>query len=154
MSALTDLEQLYRDTVLEHYRHPRNRTPLEAPHARALVHNPVCGDQVRVELRLRDGAIEVAAAITRGCSIAVASGSLMTEWAPGRRAEDVAALRAGLESLVSGREGSAALPEAFRCFERVSALPSRRRCALLPWEALEVALAEGPARAPGAQRIE
>lgn len=144
MPSLSDLDELYRATVLEHYRHPRNRTPLERPDASALVHNPVCGDQVRVEVKLREGRIDGVAAITRGCSIAVASGSVMTEWAPGRTRSDVSELRGRLEALVEGRADAGELPEALRAFERVAGLPSRRRCALLAWEALEQALVPSP----------
>jgi len=148
MSSLSDsgraasgVDELYRATVLEHYRHPRNRKPLADPDGSALVHNPVCGDQVRVEIRRAGGALERVAAITRGCSIAVASGSLMTEWAPGRTPAEVHALRCALGDLVEGRADPESVPEVFRAFVRVAELPSRRRCALLAWEALEAALA-------------
>ena len=140
MPALTDLEALYRETVLAHYRSPRNRVPLHDPHGTALVHNPVCGDQVRVEVRVRAGRIEELAAISRGCSIAVASGSVMTEWARGREPHEVVAMRASLETLVSGADPGPSLPDSLRAFGRVAELPSRRRCALLAWEALETAI--------------
>jgi nitrogen fixation NifU-like protein len=138
------LDALYRETVLEHYRRPRGRQPLAAPERSALVHNPVCGDQVRVEIRLASGALAEVAAIVRGCSIAVASGSLMTEIAPGADAAAVAAQRAALAALVEGREPGPALDPRLQAFARVAELPSRRRCALLPWEALEQALAGLP----------
>jgi len=142
------LEQLYRDAVLEHYRRPRNRTPLAAPDARALVQNPVCGDQVRVELELADGRAQEIAAISRGCSIAVASGSLMTECARGRTEAEIAKWHASLRALVEGEGEVGELPEALRVFERVRDLPSRRRCALLAWEALEAAFEQARAAAP------
>jgi nitrogen fixation NifU-like protein len=137
----SDIEALYRETVLEHYRKPRHRTPLAAPDATALVHNPVCGDQVRVEVRIQDGAIAEIASIARGCSIAVASGSVMTELVLGRPAGAAAELEASLRALVEGRGTPDGLDPRLRAFERVAQIPSRRGCALLAWEALAKALA-------------
>ncbi len=136
-----DLEALYRETVLEHYRRPRHRAPLEAPDATALVHNPVCGDQVRVEVRVRDGRIAEIASIARGCSIAVASGSVMTELVLERGVDAVPPLEAALRALVEGRGSAEGLDARLRAFERVAQLPSRRGCATLAWEALAQALA-------------
>jgi nitrogen fixation NifU-like protein len=136
-----DLEALYRETVLEHYRHPRHRAPLAAPDASALVHNPVCGDQVRVEVAIRDGTIAEIASIARGCSIAVASGSVMTELVLGRPVGAASTLEASLRALVEGHGAREGVDPRLRAFERVAQLPSRRGCALLAWEALAKALA-------------
>ena len=136
-----DLEALYRETVLEHYRHPRHRAPLAAPDATALVHNPVCGDQVRVEVAIRDGKIAEIASIARGCSIAVASGSVMTELVLDRAAAAVPELEAALRTLVEGGGAREGLDARLRAFERVAQLPARRGCATLAWEALAQALA-------------
>jgi len=108
-----ELEALYREVVLEHYRNPRHRSALAHPSADARVTNPICGDQVHVEVELADGRIADVSARARGCSIAVASGSVMTE-------------------LV--------LDPRLRAFGRVAELPSRQRCATLAWEALTEAL--------------
>jgi nitrogen fixation NifU-like protein len=135
-----DIEALYRETVLEHYRRPRHRSPLAAPDASALVHNPVCGDQVRVEIALREGKIAEIASIARGCSIAVASGSVMTELVLERSPDAVPALETALRALVEGRGAVEGLDARLRAFERVAQIPSRRGCATLAWEALAQAL--------------
>ncbi len=135
-----DVEALYRETVLEHYRRPRHRTPLAAPDATALVHNPVCGDQVRVEIALRDRRIAEIASIARGCSIAVASGSVMTELVLDRDPDAVPELESALRALVEGRGAVDGIDARLRAFERVAQIPSRRGCALLAWEALIQAL--------------
>lgn len=143
----TAVEELYREVVLDHYRQPRNREPLQAPDGAALVHNPVCGDQVRVEVGLGEGGrVERISARGRGCSIAVAAGSVMSELVGGLDAQAVAALARRLEALVGGGAPDPDLDPRLRAFERVADLPSRRRCALLAWEALEQAL--GDAGAP------
>ena len=144
--ARAELERLYRETVLAHYRNPRNRSPLAAPQGRALVDNPVCGDQVRVEVKLDDGRIAEVSAVGRGCSIAVASGSVMTELVKGLDRAAAAALGSALDDLVHARPVPDDLVPELRAFARVADLPSRRRCALLAWEALDQALNEAQAR--------
>ncbi len=140
MPELSAIEELYRDVVLDHYRNPRNRTALEAADGSALVHNPLCGDQVQVEVNLEDGRIREVSARTRGCSIAVAAGSVMTELVCDLDAAQADALRASLASVVEGQTAPEDLDRRLRAFARVADLPSRRRCATLPWEALEAAL--------------
>lgn len=134
------IDALYRDVVLDHYRRPRNRKPLAEPSASARVHNPLCGDQVRVEVRLEDGRVVEISVRARGCSITVAAGSVMTELVRGRDQPQVKALAAELERVVRGESASPDLDERLRAFACVAELPARERCALLPWEALEEAL--------------
>jgi len=134
-----DLE-LYREVVLDHYRKPRHREPLPEPDGSALVHNPVCGDQVRVEVCLADHHIAAVSSRTRGCSIAVAAGSVMCELVQGADARQVDALRATLRGIVEGGEAPPGTDFRLQAFAGVAPLRSRRRCALLAWEALDAAL--------------
>ncbi len=134
------IEALYREVVLDHYRHPRHRDPLPDPTGSATVDNPVCGDQVRVQVRTAAKQLEAVAAQTRGCSIAVAAGSVMTEVAPGHTLDRIVELRSAVESLIEGGEPDSSLDRRLRAFAGVARFPARRRCALLPWEALEAAL--------------
>jgi nitrogen fixation NifU-like protein len=139
------IEALYREVVLDHYRKPRNREPLARPDASALVSNPVCGDQVAVEVRLEDGRIREVSSRARGCSIVVAAGSVMTELTQGLDEAAVGRLRARLERLVRGEADPSALrslDRRIRSFARIAEVPARERCALLPWEALAQALSE------------
>lgn len=134
------MESLYREVVLDHYRNPRHRRPLQDPDATATVDNPVCGDQSRVEVRLDAGRVAGVSARTRGCSIAVAAGSVMGELALGRSRAEITELRGVLERLVEGETPAPGLDRRLRAFAGVARFPARRRCALLPWEALEEAL--------------
>jgi len=145
VSALNPVEELYRDVVLDHYRNPRNRAPLAEVHGTAQIDNPLCGDQVLVEVRIADGRIAEASSRARGCSIVVASGSVMTELAAGLEPGEAAALLQALERLVHGQPVPEDLDRRLRAFARVADLPSRRRCATLPWEALHEALREAAA---------
>ncbi len=139
-----ELEALYREVVLEHYRNPRHRAPLAHPTADARVSNPVCGDQVHVEVELAGGRIADVSARTRGCSIAVAAGSVMTELVRGLEPEQTRALADAAAEIVRGAAPSSGVDPRLRAFARLAALPSRQRCALLAWEALAEALARAP----------
>jgi nitrogen fixation NifU-like protein len=134
------VEALYRDVVLDHYRNPRNRRPLERPDGAALVDNPVCGDQVKVEVRLEAERVVEVSARSRGCSIAVAAGSVMTELATGGTLGQAAELSESLRRLVEGETAGEDLDRRLLAFGGVARFPSRRRCALLAWEALEGAI--------------
>ncbi|MCZ6822446.1 MAG: SUF system NifU family Fe-S cluster assembly protein [Deltaproteobacteria bacterium] len=140
LSTADPLDALYRDVVLEHYRKPRNRKPLNHPSASALVQNPLCGDQVRVEIRLERARLSEVSVRARGCSITVAAGSVMTELVRGCDAQEVRGLMTALQQIVYGEPAPSALDERLRAFARVAQLPARERCALLPWEGLVQAL--------------
>ena len=134
------IESLYREVVLDHYRHPRNRHALEDPDGSALVSNPVCGDQVRVDVRREGECVTEVSARTRGCSIAVAAGSVMTEMVVGQELPQIRELAHEIQRLVRGESAGEELDPRLRAFARVAGLPSRQRCAVLPWEALAEAL--------------
>ena len=141
MSEADPIKALYRDVVLDHYHRPRNRAALEHPSSSASAHNPLCGDQVEVEVRLEGERVGEVAARARGCSITVAAGSVMTELVRGRNRMQVKALVAMLRRVVQGEAVAPDLDDRLRAFACVAELPARERCALLPWEALEEALA-------------
>ena len=141
MGSSAALDALYREVVLEHYRNPRNREALSQPTGSARVTNPVCGDQVQVEVEVLDGRIAHVSSRARGCSIAVASGSVMTELVQGATPDAALRESQSLARVVKGEPAPEALDARLRAFGRVATLPSRQRCATLAWEALEEALA-------------
>ena len=134
------LAALYRDVVLEHYRSPRNRAPLAEPDGTGRALNPVCGDEVSVEVSLRAGRIDASSARAQGCSIAVAAASVLTELVSGLAPDEALRLGERLEAVVHGAGPDPELDERLRAFAPVARLPSRRRCAQLAWEALAEAL--------------
>lgn len=140
MDSADAFAALYRDTVLEHGRAPRHAGELPAPAHTASASNALCGDRVEVDVRLDDrGAVAELRHRTQGCLICTASASLMADDAVGRDDAGVAArlsaLRLGLDS--GNGEGLGQLA----ALTGVSAHPTRHRCALLPWEALQAAIA-------------
>ncbi len=86
------MDDFYRDYILDHYRNPRNFGNLENPDVQAEDLNPLCGDQIRIELKLVDGVISDVRFFGKGCAISQASASMLTEHVKGMKLTDVAQL--------------------------------------------------------------
>jgi nitrogen fixation NifU-like protein len=83
----------YGSTVLEHYRRPRNHLPMPEATARADGSNPLCGDRIRMEVRVEDGIVRAAAFTANACAICTAAASLLTSRLAGQSVEAALALR-------------------------------------------------------------
>lgn len=86
------MDDFYRDFILDHYRNPRNFGHLEGPSTCAEDVNPLCGDQIRMELAVHDGIVRDVRFSGKGCAISQASASMLTEEVKGMRVEEVAKL--------------------------------------------------------------
>jgi nitrogen fixation protein NifU and related proteins len=86
------MDDFYRDYILDHYRHPRNFGQLEHPDAEAEDLNPLCGDEIRMQLKVDDGVISDVRFSGKGCAISQASASMLTEAVKGMKLADVATL--------------------------------------------------------------
>jgi nitrogen fixation protein NifU and related proteins len=140
------LDDLYKDIILDHYRRPRNRVRLEAADAEAEGFNPVCGDEIAVQLALAGDRIERVAFTGKGCSISQASASLMTEVLAGKAAADAERVRSEFEAmLVEGAEPAEELGD-LEALQGVAKFHVRVKCALLAWKVLAEALAARGAR--------
>jgi len=117
---------LYSDVLLDHFRHPRNYGSLSAPDISYESFNPLCGDRIRIELKLNDRTVTEARFKGDGCAISTAAASLLTELIRGVSIEQVAAL--------SDDQLIATLQSDIK--------PARRQCALLPLDALRHGLSE------------
>jgi nitrogen fixation NifU-like protein len=115
---------LYSEVLLDHFRHPRNYGNLSAPDIAYEDFNPLCGDRIRIELRLNHTVVEDARFTGDGCAISIAAASLLTELLVGTDITDSDAISA--DRLVSALESDIK--------------PSRLQCALLPLEALRTGL--------------
>lgn len=140
---MVNLDDLYREILLDHYRNPRNRRALEVANASADGSNPLCGDEITLELQLDDdGRIADVAFTGEGCSISQASSSLMTEYVKGRSSEDAgAAIDAFQAMMVEGAEAPEDLGD-IGALAGVRKFPMRVKCASLAWKTLELALAQ------------
>jgi nitrogen fixation NifU-like protein len=135
-------DDLYRELILDHYRNPRNHG--ETPDAPIRVEgvNPVCGDEIHLDLDLEGGALQAISFWGRGCSISQSSASMLTERLKGRPIEEAERVTKKVRAmLVDG-----ALPDAelgdLEALEGVAKLPVRVKCALLCWNVLEQGLRE------------
>ena len=82
-------DDLYRQTILDHYQNPRNFGTLEHPDISAEDSNPLCGDEIRIDLQVKDGVIEDVRFSGKGCSISRAAASMLTEEIRGKTLEEV-----------------------------------------------------------------
>ncbi len=89
---VTDLKSLYRERILDHYRNPRNQGTLEDADISNELDNPVCGDVVRLDVRLSDGRVSEARFSGRGCVLSMASASMLTEEIMGKSVEELGAM--------------------------------------------------------------
>jgi nitrogen fixation NifU-like protein len=139
---MSELEALYQELILDHYRSPRNRAPGLAGEDVHVHHsNPLCGDEMDLRVRVRDGRLDGVAFDGDGCSISQASASAMTEVVLGRPVEDVLALSEGFRRMMHGEEPDDpdGLADAM-AFQGVARFPVRVKCALLGWMALRDAI--------------
>lgn len=136
MSALKDL---YKQVVLEHYRKPRNFGDLpDATHAEG-GHNPSCGDQLELMLKMRGDTIEDAKFTAKGCAISVASASLMTGLIRGKTVPEALALAEQFSQMMQTGEAAPELGES-AALKGVHTLHTRVKCATLGWQTLKVLL--------------
>jgi nitrogen fixation NifU-like protein len=137
-----DLESLYQDIILDHYKHPRGRHLLDDPLGESHQINPTCGDEVTVQVALDDDHRLVVGYEPQGCSISQASASVMTELVRGASPEHAAQVRDEFVALMHrrGQDVDAADEELLGdalAFSGVAKYPARIKCALLPWMALQ-----------------
>jgi nitrogen fixation NifU-like protein len=142
------MESMYREIILDHYKHPQHRGLPAAYDAEVHHVNPTCGDEVTVRVRIAGGAIADLGWEGEGCSISQASTSVMSDLVVGRPIDDALALQQKFLDLMQSR-GEATLSEADAdelddavAFEGVSKYPARVKCALLGWMAMKSAVAE------------
>ena len=163
---MSDLEDLYREIILDHYRSPRNRGELPSPPAHRIEgFNPLCGDEVVVFLQVDDGVVDEIRITGQGCSISQSSASLMSAAVKGKSVTEARDLIRTFKSMMSIHESkldgdsasdseSASLeePDVFSvdrgslgelaALQGVVKFPVRIKCATLSWNALAQGLDE------------
>lgn len=150
-AVAAELRELYREVILDHSRRPRNYGDLEGANRSADGFNPLCGDRLRLHLRVEDGVVRGAAFTGQGCAISTASASLLTEMIRGREEAGALRLVEAFRRLASGEEppgseGGAGEPAEdlgkLGVFAGVRDYPARVKCATLAWHTLRSAIAE------------
>jgi len=117
-------DDLYRDIILDHYRSPRNKGILDPADYSYEDVNPLCGDEIRIDVRVKDDKIDEIAFSGRGCAISQASASILMEMTEGKSLEEVKAITKEdlLEELM------------------VPISPARMKCALLSLKVLKAGI--------------
>ncbi|MDP2483646.1 MAG: SUF system NifU family Fe-S cluster assembly protein [Candidatus Palauibacterales bacterium] len=145
---LSSLQDLYQQVILDHYRRPRNKGPLEGATHSITLNNPLCGDVIDLMLRLDGDRITDIHFEGKGCSISQASASMMGALLSGRTIHDAIGIMDTFTRMLHGDAEAAADTELgdLRALVGVSKFPVRVKCALLAWNCLEEMV--GP-EAPG-----
>ena len=138
------LDQLYQDIILDHYKRPHGRGLREPYEAQAHHVNPTCGDEVTIRVHLSGETIADVSYDGMGCSISQASASVLLDLVQGRTVGEALRRQEAFQALMSGRgqvEPDEELLEDGVAFAGVAKYPARVKCALLPWMAFKDATA-------------
>ena len=151
---MADLAQLYQSVILDHNKNPRNFHQMTDANRSAEGYNPLCGDRLKVWLRLKDDVIEDVSFEGAGCAISKASASLMTSAVKGKRLAEVHEMFDLFHRMVTGKLETAdakALGK-LKVFGGVAQFPTRVKCASLSWHALRSALTGPGSDHPDAEK--
>lgn len=134
---MANLENLYREVIMEHYKNPRNKGLFDDPkyHSKH-IKNPSCGDDVTIQTKTIDGIIEDCRFEGSGCSICCASASVLTETMIGKNVEEATVIADNYLKMVSNEpiDPKIDLEEA-EVFAGVRLFPARIKCASISWKA-------------------
>jgi len=141
------MDSMYREIIVDHYKHPQHRGLLDDFDAEIHHVNPTCGDEVTLRVRVADGTVKDVGWVGEGCSISQASTSVMSELVVGRPVDEALATQEKFLRLMQS-QGQAELSQEEAdelgdavAFEGVSKYPARVKCALLGWMAMKGAVA-------------
>ena len=122
------MEEIYQEYIIELYKNPMNFGSIRDADYKAEINNTTCGDRITLYIRAKEGIIEDAKFLGKGCAISQASSSLFTNFLKGKRVDDLSKI---------DKDDVLALLKI-----DLSKNPTRMKCALLPFEALKKALKE------------
>ena len=136
-----EFADLYQEIILDHNKRPRNYREMPECTCQAEGLNPLCGDEVKVFVRVEEGRLSDVAFQGQGCAISRASASMMTGKTKGRSTEEARALSGRVRDMLVGPEAEPARELGdLAALSGVRKFPARIKCAMLPWHTLEAAL--------------
>jgi nitrogen fixation NifU-like protein len=150
-----EFDELYRELILDHYRAPRHHEPLAQPDVVAEGYNPLCGDEVELQLGFENGRVRDVSFRGRGCSISQASGSMLTDAIIGRPLPEVRHLIGLFTGML--KDPTVEPPDELgdlEAFQGVAKFPVRVKCATLAWHTLQDGLAQREAGGHAAKHEE
>lgn len=137
--SFNNLDTLYRQVIMDHYKYPRNRGSLEGDGLTVELNNPTCGDRILLQLQVEDGKVKDIKFEGEGCSISMSSASMMTQAIKGKPVEDALEMSNLFSKMMMGEEidpGDLELGD-IEALQGVSQFPARIKCATLAWQAME-----------------
>ena len=140
---MNDLQDLYQDIIMDHNRRPRNFGPVEQPTHKKEGYNPLCGDQIELELKIVDGIVVDVGFTGVGCAISKSSASMMTEEIKGKTLEVVTSMFEQFRRMITANNENdlgVDLLGDLEILQGVSRYPARIKCATLSWHTLNSAL--------------
>jgi nitrogen fixation NifU-like protein len=144
------LDEIYKETILDHYKNPRNKRELPGAELSCSRNNPLCGDEITVFVHEEDGKVSGVTFLGQGCSISQSSASMMTEAVNGKSVQDAERLIGDFRGMMAGD----AEPDEDEfgdlvALKGVVKYPIRVKCAVLAWDVLQEALGGGDGKAAG-----
>ena len=140
---MNDLQDLYQDIIMDHNRRPRNFGPVDHPTHKKEVYNPLCGDQIEIELKILDGIVVDVGFTGVGCAISKSSASMMTEEIKGKELKLVESMFEQFRRMITVDDRmdlDGDLLGDLEILQGVSRYPARIKCATLAWHTLHSAI--------------
>lgn len=138
--SFNNLDQLYRQVIMDHYKNPRNRGQLDSSESVTIdMNNPTCGDRIQLQLQVENGQIKNARFTGEGCSISMSSASMMTEAIKGKTLEEALKMSRLFSEMMLGKDIDSNELDLgdIEALQGVAKFPARIKCATLAWKAME-----------------
>ncbi|WML47057.1 SUF system NifU family Fe-S cluster assembly protein [Neobacillus sp. PS3-34] len=143
MSSNNNLDTLYRQVIMDHYKNPRNKGVLEEGSLTVNMNNPTCGDRIQLTMKVEDGIVTDTKFEGEGCSISMSSASMMTQAIKGKKIDDAIKLSKIFSDMMLGKDYDDDIDLGdIEALQGVSKFPARIKCATLAWKAMEKGLQE------------
>ncbi|MFC5402177.1 Fe-S cluster assembly sulfur transfer protein SufU [Cohnella soli] len=149
---MSQLDDLYRRVIMDHYKTPRNRGELEQDSVTVNLNNPTCGDRISLQLQIEDGIVRNVKFTGEGCSISMSSASMMTEAVMGKTSEEALAIADKFSALMKGEAVEFDDYEDLEALSGVNKFPARIKCATLAWNALRKGVEHGHGKHEGIEQ--
>ncbi|WP_456277793.1 Fe-S cluster assembly sulfur transfer protein SufU [Bacillus sp. AK128] len=136
--SFNNLDTLYRQVIMDHYKNPRNKGSLEDGNITIDMNNPTCGDRIQIHMKVVDGKVEMVKFDGEGCSISLSSASMMTQAIKGQTVETALELSKIFSDIMQSKEYDDSIDLGdIEALQGVSKFPARIKCATLAWKAME-----------------
>lgn len=137
--SFNNLDTLYRQVIMDHYKHPRNRGFVEGDALTVDMNNPTCGDRIQLQLKIEDGIVTDAKFDGEGCSISMSSASMMTQAVKGKEVDQALKMSQLFSQMMLGEDVDTEEfdLEDIEALQGVTKFPARIKCATLAWKAME-----------------